>query len=86
MATRPNQTLAILAALCSIPLLSYALETARIELPDECAERSERLFATGFGAWNEGNYSISEYEGTFTRGESRLGVFDPLYVGSKACA
>ncbi len=60
-----------------------ALETARMELPKELSAQSTRIEARGFGGWNKGTYTIGEWQGEFTRGESRLGIFDPLWVSNK---
>lgn len=78
-----------LAALASIVLLllatptSVALQTARMALPNGFEEHAERIAVSGFGGRNKGSYRFADYHGDFTRGESRLGVFDPLYVASK---
>lgn len=63
--------------------VAMALETARMELPAEFEQRATRVKTEGFGGRNKGKYTIDGYRGTFTRSESRLGVFDPLYVSSK---
>ncbi len=60
-----------------------APETARMELPAEFEQRATRVAAQGFGGWNKGSYTIGNYRGDFSRSESRLGIFDPLYVSSK---
>lgn len=63
--------------------VAVALETARMQLPAEFEQRATRVSAEGFGGRNKGSYTIGAYRGSFTRSESRLGVFDPLYVSSK---
>lgn len=63
------------------PLL--ALEAARMALPDGFATTATRFDASGFGGHNKGQFSLAGFSGEFTRGESRLGVMDPLYVSSK---
>lgn len=59
------------------------LATARIEIPAELDASAERLPITGFGGHNKGTFEFAGYHGEFTRGESRLGVFDPLYVANR---
>lgn len=54
-----------------------------MQLPAEFEARATRVKAEGFGGRNKGSYKIGDYRGAFTRGESRLGVFDPVYVASK---
>jgi len=75
--------LAIAAGLLLFATVVSAIETARMELPAEFADRAERITIEGFGGWNKGTYAFREYRGEFRRGESRLGIFDPLYVSSK---
>jgi len=75
--------LAACAGLFLFATVVGALETARMELPAEFAERAERITIEGFGGWNKGTYAYRDYQGEFRRGESRLGIFDPLYVSSK---
>jgi hypothetical protein len=65
------------------PVTAAAIEAARMALPDDFRDRAERLQLTGFGGYNKGTWSAIGYQGEFTRGESRLGVFDPLYVANK---
>lgn len=62
---------------------TFALEAARMALPADLQATSIRLEATGFGGRNKGTYSLGGYRGQFTRGESRLGIIDPLYVSNK---
>ena len=63
--------------------LALALETARMELPSGFQNSAEPVKINGFGGRNKGNYRISDYRGEFKRGESRLGIMDPLYVSNK---
>lgn len=63
--------------------VATGLETARMQLPDELEALATRVSAEGFGGRNKGSYTIGDYRGRFTRSESRLGIFDPLYVSSK---
>ena len=60
-----------------------ALETARMELPSDFLSSAEPVTINGFGGRNKGNYRIGDYRGEFKRGESRLGIMDPLYVSNK---
>lgn len=62
---------------------ALALEAARMALPEGFATAATRFEATGFGGHNKGEFALADYNGEFTRGESRLGVMDPLYVSSK---
>ena len=64
-------------------LSSAALPTAMMEMPDEFRAQTTRISVSGFGGKNKGSYAFLDYSGDFKRGESRLGVFDPLYVSSK---
>lgn len=54
-----------------------------MQLPGEFAAQATRVNAQGFGGRNKGSYTIGDYRGSFTRSETRLGIFDPLYVSSK---
>lgn len=56
---------------------------ATVRLPDELAAASTSIKFEGFGGYNRGNYRGDEFRGEFTRIESRLGVFDPLYVANR---
>ena len=58
-------------------------KAASIRLPVEFADHSVRIPFTGFSGYNRGNYQGGEFQGEFTRIESRLGVFDPLYVANR---
>lgn len=69
----------MIAAVPAVP----ALEAARMALPAELQAANTRLAATGFGGRNKGTYVLGGLRGQFTRGESRLGIFDPLYVSNK---
>lgn len=59
------------------------LATAQIEVPAELDASADRLPVSGFGGRNKGMFEFAGYHGEFTRGESRLGVFDPLYVANR---
>ncbi|MDX1516468.1 MAG: hypothetical protein R3288_06490 [Woeseiaceae bacterium] len=66
-------------------LSTAALSTARMELPDEFSASATRIELSGFGGHNKGSYSFMDphgasYRGDFKRGESRLGIMDPLFV------
>lgn len=77
--------LAAASSLCSqIPGNAMAVETAIIRLPDDFAAEALRVEFTGFGGHNRGHYAGAGFTGEFTRSESRLGVFDPLFVASRA--
>lgn len=81
----PARVLAAVAL--AFVLVSHAVpgaEGATIRLPDGFAADSTRIEFQGFGGYNRGNYRGEEFRGAFTRIESRLGVFDPLYVANKA--
>lgn len=54
-----------------------------MQLPDDLATRVERLSFDGFGGRNEGNYTLAELAGEFTRIESRWAVADPLYAQNR---
>lgn len=58
----------------------YALEVARMKLPEEFAAAADRWRASGFGGKNKGEYALGGYHGAFTRTESRFAVFDPLFA------
>lgn len=64
-------------------LSALGLATAHIDIPSELDDAAERLPVTGFGGRNKGSFEFAGYEGEFTRGESRLGIFDPLYVANR---
>jgi len=75
---------AALAVLTTYGSLSEALgRDATIRLPEALAAQSTRIEFAGFGGYNKGEYTGAEYHGEFTRSESRLGVFDPLYVANR---
>lgn len=59
------------------------LATAEIEVPPELDASADRLSVSGFGGHNKGSFEFTGYRGEFTRGESRLGIFDPLYVANR---
>jgi len=77
-----------------IAVIFYALgaastaATAHMGLPAEFEAQPERIEIKGFGGRNKGEWQVvtpsgDRYSGRFTRSESRLGVFDPLYVRNK---
>ncbi|NNC78171.1 MAG: hypothetical protein HKN77_09435 [Woeseiaceae bacterium] len=77
-----------LAAFCAVCQSATAATTARMELPEEFTASATHIEFSGFGGHNKGTYSFadnrgSHYRGDFKRGESRLGVFDPLLVRNK---
>lgn len=72
------------ACACVLLFLPFlGLTTARIDVPAELEASAERLPVAGFGGRNRGSFEFEGYEGEFTRGESRLGIFDPLYVANR---
>lgn len=69
-----------------LSLSALGLATAQIQLPEELETHSDRIGFSGFGGRNKGSFQFPyehAYHGEFRRSESRLGVFDPLYVSSK---
>lgn|GEM_PF-2531155 len=62
--------------------VATGLDTARMRLPDSFGGAGHRLEFDGFGGHNKGRYAIGTYSGDFTRSESRLGIFDPLYTSN----
>ena len=54
-----------------------------MELPQDLAARVERLSAEGFGGRNEGNYTLGDFAGEFTRIESRWAIGDPLFAQNR---
>lgn len=76
-----------LAGICLFIILSphsaLGAKGATIRLPDELANSVTTIRFEGFGGFNRGEYRGGEFRGTFTRIESRLGVFDPLYVANR---
>lgn len=70
-----------IAALTALPLA--AQRDARMALPDDLAAHVERLTARGFGGRNEGDYTLADLAGEFTRIESRWAVADPLYAQNR---
>ena len=70
-----------IVTLTALPL--SAQQTARMELPGDLATRVERRSADGFGGRNEGDYTLGDLAGEFTRIESRWAVADPLYAQNR---
>lgn len=77
-----------LCAGTSLLLFSFSnpslAKTAEIRVPDGWAAAATRIEFRGFGGFNRGEFSGSVYRGEFQRSESRLGIFDPLYVKNRA--
>ena len=71
---------AMVFSLCLIPASVFADKGSKIRLPVDISSNSSPISLTGFSGYNRGEYEGGEFRGTFTRIESRLGVFDPLYV------
>lgn len=61
-----------------------AIEPARMELPPGLETETEAIVLTGLGGGTSGSFRLADYSGTFTRGESRLGILDPLLVLNRA--
>ena len=74
----------LIGAFLLLGVTAFALETAKMDLPESLARNAERLAATGFGGFNRGRYELGPYRGEFTRIESRWAVFDPLYASNRA--
>lgn len=78
----------VLPALLATSIAATAATTARMALPEEFTASATHIELSGFGGHNKGFYSFADnrgmqYRGEFKRGESRLGVFDPLLVRNK---
>jgi hypothetical protein len=78
---RLSNVLVAVTALCALQL--SAQRPARMQLPDDLAARVERLSVDGFGGRNEGNYTLGDVAGEFTRIESRWAIGDPLYAQNR---
>ncbi|NNC78213.1 MAG: hypothetical protein HKN77_09645 [Woeseiaceae bacterium] len=74
-------------ALLFAPLLlacsAAALTVAKMDLPADFASAATEIRVSGFGGKNKGSFAFDGYNGEFKRGETRLGIFDPLFVSSK---
>ncbi|NND43771.1 MAG: hypothetical protein HKN58_00505 [Xanthomonadales bacterium] len=68
------------------PHPALGLKTAAMKLPPGFAEQAQRLPVSGYGGANRGRFTVAEFRGEFTRIESRLGVFDPLFVSNHGSA
>jgi hypothetical protein len=75
---------AVVLSMLAASQTALGAKGATIRLPENLATGSARIEFEGFGGYNRGNYRGAEFRGAFTRIESRLGVFDPLYVANKA--
>jgi hypothetical protein len=74
------------AALCLAfcPHSALGAKGATIRLPDDFAVAdSTSIEFSGFSGYSRGDYRGGEFRGEFTRIETRLGVFDPLYVANR---
>lgn len=56
---------------------------ATIRVPEALSSNATRFEFSGFGGFNKGEYTGAGFRGEFTRSESRLGVFDPLFVSNR---
>lgn len=84
IAGRTARVMAVIGLLfASLPEAALGAKGATIELPEELAAASTRIEFEGFSGYNRGRYTGAEFQGEFTRIESRLGVFDPLYVANR---
>lgn len=72
--------LVLIASSGILPSPALGLKTATMKLPAGFAEQAQRLPVSGYGGANNGQFRLGEFHGDFTRVESRLGVFDPLYA------
>jgi hypothetical protein len=73
-------------ALILAPLtLAACVEEARIAVPPALAG-GERIAMTGAGGGRSGAFALGGNRGAFSRDETRLGVFDPLYVRRRSGA
>ncbi len=68
------RTLATLAA----ALLAAACTPAQMRLPDGLAAAGQVLPVEGIGGGNRGRFYIGAWQGSFTRSEERLALFDAL--------
>jgi hypothetical protein len=57
-----------------------------MKLPSDFVATAERLPVEGYGGANRGTFNVDAYGGEFTRIESRLAVFDPLYASNRGTA
>jgi hypothetical protein len=72
----------IRAAMTIAPLalaLAACVQEARMAVPPALAA-GERVAMTGAGGGRSGDFALGPNRGAFSREETRLGVFDPLYV------
>ena len=65
-------------------LSSAAFETAHMHLPTDFAGAARYLPVDGLGGSTRGEFRFGDYSGTFTRTESRLAIFEPLYENQRA--
>ena len=61
-----------------------AIGPARMALPPGLEAETDRVELVGLGGGTSGAFALAGHSGRFTRGESRLGVFDPLLVFNRA--
>lgn len=80
------RALPLFAALAGIAVaagFAAAAASARMQLPDDFLAAATSLPISGFGGRNSGDYRLGAGGGAFSRIESRLAVFDPLYVSNR---
>jgi hypothetical protein len=78
--------IAAVALALALPIAAVGLNTAAMQLPADFAPTAVRLPVDGYGGANRGRFSIDRYSGQFTRIESRLAVFDPVYASNRGSA
>jgi len=84
--TRLSLLVLLPALALAVPLAVTGIETAAMRLPEDFAAAAERLPVAGYGGRNRGEFTVAAYGGQFTRIESRLAVFDPLYASNRGTA
>ena len=67
---------ALLAAACS------GIPAAQMRLPPALAQQSEVLPVEGIGGGNKGRFYVGAWQGSFTRSEERLALFDAFVTNS----
>lgn len=81
-----SKTLLAVAPCLFLPTLTLGLETASVQLPAGFRETAVRLPVEGYGGANRGQFKVDQYSGDFSRVESRLAIFDPLYASQRGTA
>ena len=74
----------VLFAVTALSALQLSAQrAARMQLPQDLEARVERVSADGFGGRNEGDYTLGDVAGEFTRIESRWAIGDPLFAQNR---